>query len=345
MKGVIIAGGLGTRLRPLTYLRPKPLTPVANRPFLEYQVALLKKYGVEDIVFATNYMAERIEEHFGDGNRFGVRMQYALEDSPLGTGGAIRNAAELFPGETIAVFNGDVLTDMDLGAVFDYHRRKRAIGTITLAEVARPNPFGVLELDANGKVAAWNEPSEEAKKQLVEGKVQVASGTDYINAGFYVLEPELLSMMEPGRPYSVERDIYPRLIQDGAPLFGMAPGGFWMDVGRPEQLLMATQALLSGDCAAHTPPVRIAPGCDVAPDARIDALSAVGSGCRIGAGARLERTILMDRVSLGERTWLSGVIVDQASRLEEDVRVEARDGGPSPIIAAGSTLARGSRLT
>src|SRR5579862_8443931 len=114
LKGIIIAGGQGTRLRPLTYQRPKPLVPVANRPFLEYQVALLSTYGVDDIVFATNYMADQIEAHFKDGARFGVRMRYALEDSPLGTGGAIRNAAEMFPGEAVVVFNGDVLTDFDL---------------------------------------------------------------------------------------------------------------------------------------------------------------------------------------------------------------------------------------
>jgi len=157
---------LGTRLRPVTYHRPKPLVPVANRPFLEYQVALLKQYGIDDIVFATNYMADKIEGHFGDGSRFGVRMRYAIEESPLGTGGAIRNAADRFPGEAVAVFNGDVLTDFDLGRILDFHREKQAVATITLSEVPSPNPFGVLLLDAEGKVDAWNEPSEATKKLL-----------------------------------------------------------------------------------------------------------------------------------------------------------------------------------
>src|SRR5579871_1156901 len=127
MKGIIIAGGLGTRMRPLTYRRPKPLVPVANRPFLEYQVALLREHGIDDIVFATNYMADKIEAHFGDGARFGVRMRYALEDKPLGTGGAIRNAADLFPGESVAVFNGDIMTDFDLGAILAFHAQKGAL--------------------------------------------------------------------------------------------------------------------------------------------------------------------------------------------------------------------------
>src|ERR1051326_2548365 len=130
MKGIIIAGGLGTRMRPLTYRCPKPLMPVANRPFLEYQVALLQKHGIDDIVFATNYMADRIEAHFGDGTRFGVRMRYAIEETPLGTGGAIRNAADLFPGEAVAVFNGDILTDFDLSAVLEFHQQKQALATI-----------------------------------------------------------------------------------------------------------------------------------------------------------------------------------------------------------------------
>src|SRR6185369_751360 len=161
MKGIIIAGGLGTRLRPLTYRLPKPLVPVANRPFLEYQVALLRQHGIDDLVFATNYMADRIEDHFGDGTRFGVRMRYALEEQPLGTGGAIRNAADLFPGETVVVFNGDVLTDFDIGAVLTFHVKKRAAATIFLSEVPSPHPFGILILDEGGQVTEWREPSEE----------------------------------------------------------------------------------------------------------------------------------------------------------------------------------------
>ena len=147
MKGIIIAGGLGTRLRPLTYHRPKPLMPVVNRPFLEYQVALLRHHGIDDIVFATNYMADKIQGHFGEGVDFGVRMQYAVEETPLGTGGAIRNAADLFPGEAVAVFNGDVLTDFDLSTILNFHRNHGALATITLQSVPSPNPFGVLILN------------------------------------------------------------------------------------------------------------------------------------------------------------------------------------------------------
>ncbi|HLJ56122.1 MAG TPA: nucleotidyltransferase family protein, partial [Chthonomonadaceae bacterium] len=239
-KGIIIAGGLGTRLRPITYRRPKPLVSLANRPFLEYQVALLKKHGITDIVFATNYLAEKIEEHFGDGSRFGVTMRYAIEETPLGTGGAIRNAADLFPGETVAVFNGDILTDFDLGAVLAFHREKRALSTLTLAEVPGPSPFGVLVLNDDGRVLDWQEPSEETKKTLAAAHDLLPTGKDLINAGFYVLEPECVARIPQGAPSSVERDIYPKLLAERAGVFGFTPGGFWMDVGRAEQLMTAT---------------------------------------------------------------------------------------------------------
>jgi mannose-1-phosphate guanylyltransferase len=164
MRGVIIAGGFGTRLRPLTLRRPKPLIPVANRPFLEYQVAQLRAAGVEEIVFATNYLADRIEAHFGDGSRFGVRMRYAMEQEPLGTAGAIRNAVEGLPPMRCIVFNGDILTDFDLGAIVRSHLERKAQATLTLYRVQRPHPYGIIQVAEDGRVQAFIEPSEEQKR-------------------------------------------------------------------------------------------------------------------------------------------------------------------------------------
>jgi len=345
LKGIIIAGGLGTRLRPLTYQRPKPLVPVANRPFLEYQVALLRKHGIEDIVFATNYMADKIEGHFGDGSRFGVRMQYALEDTPLGTGGAIRNAADLFPGEAVAVFNGDVMTDFDITAILNFHRERKAIATITLSEVPSPHPFGVLILNETGRVTEWREPSEEAKKALAANHDLVPTGTDLINAGFYILEPEFIARIAPGVASSVERDIYPPLLKEQGPVYGIAPGGFWMDVGRAEQLLVATQAVLSGQVKTATPGLAVGEGTTVAPSALINDLTAIGRNCRIGEGARLENCILMDNVTIGNRVHLANVIVDEGATIEDETVVEGRgSAGPVPVIAAGSLLKQATRL-
>jgi mannose-1-phosphate guanylyltransferase len=325
MKGIIIAGGLGTRLRPLTNRRPKPLVPLANRPFLEYQVALLKQHGVDDVVFATNYMAEKIEAHFGDGSRFGVRMRYALEETPLGTGGAIRNAAALFPGESVVVFNGDILTDFDLSAVMSFHAANAAVATITLSPIPRPHPFGVLSLDKSGRVLAWDEPSEEAKRAVEVGPDNAYKTTDLINAGFYVLSPDAVSGIPAGTASSIERDIYPALIEGGR-VYGHAPGGFWMDVGRPLQLMEATRALLERRVRTPLSLVTIGQGATVSPAASVDMRSAIGRECIVEDGASIEGSILMDGARIGRGARVRNAIVDEATSVPQDTSVECEDG-------------------
>lgn len=344
MKGIIIAGGLGTRLRPLTYLRPKPLVSLANRPFLEYQVALLKKYGIEDIVFATNYMADRIEAHFGDGSRFGVRMRYAIEESPLGTGGAIRNAADMFPGETVAVFNGDILTDFNLGDILKFHTDKNASATITLAAVPGPSPFGVLILNESGEVLEWREPSEETKKALAADRDVTPEGIDLINAGFYVLSPQSIERIPQGQVSSVERDIFPKMIAERVGMYGFSPGGFWMDVGRPEQLMTATQATLSGSVKTALGALPIGEGTRIAPNAWISGQTTLGKNCVIGNGSRIEGSILMDSVTIGNSVRVSGVIVDENTVIEDESVIEGHLAGAVPVISAGSVLRKGTRL-
>jgi mannose-1-phosphate guanylyltransferase len=343
LKGIIIAGGLGTRLRPLTYHRPKPLVQVVNRPFLEYQVALLREHGIDDIVFATNYMADKIQGHFGDGSRFGVKMRYAVEDTPLGTGGAIRNAADLFPGEDVAVFNGDVLTDYDLKAVIDFHYSKKAIATITLQPVPSPNPFGVLVLNEDDRVTAWLEPSEETKKALASDQNVAITGTDMINAGFYVLDSRFISAIPHGEKCSIERDIFPRLLAEQAPVYGCAPGGFWMDLGRAEQLMAATRAILDGSVATFTTDVAIAPTATVSEHALISGLTSIGAGSTVGKNSTLTDCIIMENVRIGANVNLSHLIVDEHTIIEDDVIVEGKLGGATPVIAANSCFRQGTR--
>lgn len=345
MKGIIIAGGLGTRLRPLTYHRPKPLVPVANRPFLEYQVALLRQHGIDDIVFATNYLADHIENYFGDGSRFGVRMRYAIEDQPLGTGGAIRNAAEVFPGEAVAVFNGDILTDFDLGGVIAFHHEREAMATITLTPIERPHPFGVLVVDDVGRVSEWNEPSEEYKKAVSSGLIADESGEDWINAGFYLLEPAFIERIPTGKASSVERDIYPMLLAEGAAIYGNSPGGYWMDVGRPEQLMAALGAIHGSRVKTTALPIHVGEQSCVAESARFVGCTTIGRNCRVGADTVLEDCLILDNVQIGDRVRLRGVIVDEGAVIEDHVVVER--AGPTasvPVIAAHSRLARGTRL-
>lgn len=344
MKGIIIAGGLGTRLRPLTYNRPKPLIPVANRPFLEYQVAHLRQHGITDIVFATNYMAEQIEAHFGDGSGFGVRMQYALETTPLGTGGAIRNAASLLPNEPLIVFNGDILMDFDLSQIIAFHKERGALATITLKPVPSPNPFGVLTLNEAGRVEQWIEPSEEHKKRLSSMSEIVPTGTDLINAGCYILEPEFIERIPQGVKTSIERETYPQLLAEKAPIYGIAPEGYWLDMGRPEQFFIATQAILSGKVRTGVAGIEIGEGTHLEPTVEKDALTAIGKNCHVGSQTRLENTILMDNVRVGNGVHLSGVIVDSGTTIEDEVVLLGGTSDAISVVSSGSQITRGSRF-
>ncbi|MGC8669387.1 MAG: sugar phosphate nucleotidyltransferase [Chthonomonadales bacterium] len=339
MKGVIIAGGFGTRMRPLTHHRPKHLLPVANRPFLEYQVDLLRRHGITEIIFATNYMAEQIEAHFGDGSRFGVHLLYALENEPLGTAGAIRNAAAAAPPDTLIVFNGDILTDFDLGQILSFHYSRGATATIALRAVERPHPFGVVVTDAEGRVTAWREPSEAEKKRIALSPGPKTGECDYINAGIYVLEPDVVASIPSGRPVSIERETYPALIQEGAPVFAVAPEGFWLDMGRPDQYLAANGAVLTGAVYTSVPFAAVGPGTEVAPDAKLDAATSVGANCRIEAGASLVRCIILDNVAVGRHADLQDLISDAGVTIGDEVT--SRGGA---VLASGSVVERGSRL-
>jgi mannose-1-phosphate guanylyltransferase len=339
MKGVIIAGGFGTRLRPLTYSRPKHLLPVGNRPFLEYQVDLLRRHGVTEIVFATNYLADQIEGHFGNGSAFGVTMRYALEQEPLGTAGAIKNAASLLPGDRVVVLNGDILTDFDVGQVVAFHQEKGAQATIALRAVERPHAFGVLDTDGDGRVSAWREPTEEEKKRVATNPGPPTGESDYINAGIYVLEPQVIEQIPAGRPVSIERETYPGLIASGAPVYGIAPTGYWMDIGRPEQYLAANEAVLTGRVQTSVPFRQYGEGVEVAPDASVDDSTSLGKGVRIGRGSRLAGCIILDGCTVGEQSTLTRVIAEEATSIGDDVTA-----GMGVVLAKASTLGRGSRL-
>lgn len=341
MKGIIIAGGFGTRLRPLTYSRPKHLLPVANRPFLEYQVALLRVHGVTEIVFATNYFAEKIEAHFGDGSAFGVRMRYALENEPLGTAGAIRNAAAELEPDTVIVLNGDILTDFDVRRIVAFHRDREAQATIALRPVERPHAFGVLDTEPDGRVRAWREPSEEEKKRVAAIASRSGPKTgeiDYINAGIYVLEPEVIAAIPAGRAVSIERETYPKLLAEGTPVYGIAPQGYWMDMGHPEQYLQANAAVLRKTVSTDVP---FSSGTDHASDegAEIDDATSLGRNVSVGRGSRVSESIMMDGVRVGANTVLDGVVAEEDVVIEDDVT--ARRG---VVLARGSVVRRGARL-
>lgn len=320
LRAVIIAGGFGTRLRPLTMRRPKPLMPVANRPFLEYQVAQLRAAGADEIVFATNYLADAIENHFGDGSQFGTRMRYALEKEPLGTAGAIRNAVEGLEPARCIVFNGDILTDFDIGSILKNHEATQAHVTLTLYRVKRPHPYGVIQLDDSMRVQAFVEPTEEQKRAADRGEPM--EGDDFINAGIYVLEPETIANI-PFRNCSIEREFYPQILAEGAPVYGKEGIGYWLDIGRHAQYRTATRALLSGEVkTALAPPGEKTdgswrlPGASVSPEAQVEAGCYLAENAKIEAGAVLKGYTIVGRDSvIGENSFLEGCILGEGVQI------------------------------
>jgi mannose-1-phosphate guanylyltransferase len=333
-RGVIIAGGFGTRLRPLTLTRPKPLMPLCNRAFLEYQVGQLRAAGIREIVFATNYMADQIEAHFGDGSRFGVHMIYKVEDEPMDTGGAVRNAIEGLSTKNCVVFNGDTLHDFDIHAIIEDHEQSGADATLTLYTVHRPHPYGVVPTDDQRHVLSFQEPTQEQKRAADRGEKQ--EGTDNINAGFYVFKGEVAERI-PHRRCNIEREFFPGLISSGALVRGYITGGYWTDVGRPAQLLSATRAILSGEVDTAVPPLGearngcvIAPGCHIEEGATVQDHSAVGEHCFIAG--RVKASVLLPGVHVGTDCVVEGCLIDR------DCRIGAHCHLVNVVLGAGSIV-------
>jgi len=322
---------------------------------LEYQVAQLRSAGAEEIVFATNYLADRIQAHFGDGSRYGVRMRYAVENEPLGTAGAIRNAVEGLPPMRAIVFNGDILTDFDIGGIVRLHHERGAQVTLTLYRVRRPHPYGVIQVDDTGRVQAFVEPTEEQKRAADRG--EPIEGDDFINAGIYIMESETLSRI-PLRPCSIEREFYPQILVEGVPVYGAEGIGFWLDIGRPAQYLRATRALLNGEVrtalrpgghcteagywldghAEIQPDAEIETGCLIGLNATIESgvkisgYTVVGAYSTIGSGSILHGCVLGERVQIGDGCHLQDCILD------DEVVVEPHAQLCNAVLGAGSVI-------
>jgi len=324
MRAILLAGGKGTRLRPLTLNTPKPIVPIFDRPFLQYQIDLLRQVPeIQEIVLSLNYQPRRIEEVFGDGSDQGVHLRYVVEPEPLGTGGGIRFAAgERRPAsnEPIVVFNGDVFTSVDLPAVIALHRERRAKATIVLTPVENPSAYGLVETDARGNVLRF---VEKPKPEEIR--------TDTINAGIYVLEPDTLDRIPQGTAFSIERGYFPSLIADAQTFVAYIYRGYWLDIGTPEKYRQAHRDIMDGrfeaapfasapgtsivssearieEGARIAAPCFIAPGAVVKKGARIGPYSAIGRHCHVGEDADVEGVILWPN------TW-----VDTGARLRDTV--------------------------
>src|SRR3954451_10431800 len=241
MKAILLAGGKGTRLRPLTIHTPKPIVPIFERPFLNYQLDLLKQVPeIDEVILSLNYQPRRIEEIFGDGSEAGLAIKYVVEPAPLGTGGAVRYAGESIR-ESVVVFNGDVLTEVDLGAVIRLHRERQAKATIVLTPVENPTAYGLVETDAAGNVLRF---LEKPKADEIT--------CDTINAGIYVLEPETFERIPKDTPWSIERSFFPSLIERRETIIASTYRGYWIDIGTPDKYVQVHRDIMDG--RYHTPP-------------------------------------------------------------------------------------------
>ncbi len=323
MRAVVLVGGFGTRLRPLTYSIPKPMLPGVHRPIIEHLVTNLVRAGITDVVLALGFKPEPFMAAFPDGQCAGATLSYAVEPEPLDTAGAIRFAAlDAGIDETFVVVNGDVLTDLDIGELVRFHRDKGAEATIHAFPVEDPSAFGVVDLDAEQRVL-----------RFVEKPPRGQEPSNLINAGTYVLEPSVIGRIPAGRKVSIERETFPAVAADGG-LYAMPMHAYWLDTGRPELFVQANLDVIDGHSSVPCPdPVSAL--ATIAPDARIER-SVIGGDVVIGAGAVVERSVVLDGARIGSGVRLIDSVV--LGTVGDDALLERCVIGASAAIPAGASL-------
>lgn len=351
MQAIVLVGGEGTRLRPLTFGTPKPMVPIMNVPFLALTLERLYDAGICDVILPAGYMPQAITEYFGDGSRLGMKITYVIEDEPLGTAGAIKNVEQYINGPFF-VLNGDVLTSLDLRAMMDAHRSHGGLGMLHLIKVEDPSAFGCVVHDERGRISAF-----------VEKPAKGTAPTDEVNAGTYLLEPELLAAIPPGRNVSIERETFPKIIADGKALYAYTTSDYWIDLGRPEHYLDAHRDILSGlmplklqpgvngPGSANVPaealisPVHIGANCRIDRSARVGPNVVLGSGCRIEAGAVLSETVLWDDVTIEPGALLDETIVASGAKIGANARIGRGSViGHDAVVEPGTEAPEGSRI-
>jgi mannose-1-phosphate guanylyltransferase len=355
VKAVVLVGGEGTRLRPLTYTTPKPLLPIANVAFLERQLGWLAHHGIDEVVLSLGYLPDAFEAHFPDARYGDLTLRYAVEDEPLGTAGGIRYAAEVAGiDERFVVCNGDVLTTLDLTAMVGFHDDHGGDATIHLCRVDDPSAFGVVPTRPGGEVIAF-----------VEKPPREKAPSHWINAGTYVLEPSVLERIPPRLTVSIERETFPRMLDRPGRLFALQSDGYWIDIGTPAKYVEANADVVGGALGATPAPgaVESAPGVwrqsDVAlaPDARIESPVLLGDGSIVAAGARVSHSVLGPGCAVGAGACVVRSVMLEGARLEADAQLVDAVVGPQAalehgvaasdhtIIGADATVAAGSRLS
>jgi NDP-sugar pyrophosphorylase family protein len=347
MKAILLAGGKGTRLRPLTIHTPKPIVPIFNRPFLHYQIDLVKQVPeIDEVILSLNYQPRRIEELFGDGSGLGIKIRYVVEPQPLGTAGAVKYAGDQLT-ESVVVFNGDVLTEIDLAAVLRLHRERQARATIVLTPVENPSAYGLVETDPEGNIRRF---LEKPKPEEIT--------TNHINAGIYILEPETFDRIPKDVSWSIERSYFPSLVERGETFVAYVYNGYWIDIGTPEKYVQVHRDIMDG--RFHAPPFDglPAPRAWVAGDARVEDGATVEGPCFIDDGVLVKGgarvgpySVIGRQCQIEEDARIEGAIIWQNGRVGRDAVIrEAVLGrnchiGRSAAVGPGAVLGDKSSLT
>ena len=336
MKAVLLVGGQGTRLRPLTIHAPKSIVPIFDRPFLHYQLDLIKQVPeMDEVILSLNYQPQRIEEVFGDGRDRGLAIRYVVEPSPLGTAGAVRYAAQGID-DTIVVFNGDVLTSVDLRGLIDFHRRRKSRATLVLTPVDNPTAYGLVETDADDNILRFLEKPKPD---------EITCNT--INAGIYVLEPETFDRIPPDVAWSIERSFFPSFIERGETFLATVYRGYWIDIGTPEKYMQVHRDIMDGRYSM--PPFNGRPGVGwVAPTARVDegvhleGPFFIDAGCVVKSGARIgPYTVLGRNCQVDEKAEVAGAIVWAETTIGREAQLSNAIVGRSCQIGRNAIIGRG----
>jgi mannose-1-phosphate guanylyltransferase len=344
MQALILVGGEGTRLRPLTLTVPKPVLPLVDRPFIRYMVDWLARHGVDDIIMACGFLATGVRDVLGEGGDGGPRLRYVEEPEARGTAGAIR-FAERFLDDRFLALNGDVLTDLDVSSLIELHEQRDAVATVALYPVEDPSAYGLVRRRDDGEIT-----------EFVEKPRPDQIDTDEINAGAYVLDKSVLDLVPEGREVSIEREVFPRLVGRG--LYGKRLPGYWMDIGTPERYLQATYDILErrvetelgerldrdgllvgeeirvADDARILPPAVVESRCRIESRSRIGPLAAVGHGCEVADGATVERSAVHRGCRIGE-----GV------RVTEAILAAGVEVADEAVVSAGTVIGEGARIS
>jgi mannose-1-phosphate guanylyltransferase len=339
MKAVILVGGLGTRLRPLTCNTPKPMIPLINQPFIEYMLENLRNQGIDEVILAVQYLADRFRELLGDGSRLGLKVHIVEEPEPRGTAGAVKNVEHMLDGTTF-VFNGDVMTDLDLQAMLAFHREKQSKLTIALTPVEDPTAFGLVETDSAGRI-----------RRFIEKPPPDEITTNMINAGTYIIEPELFRYVPPHQYYMFERGLFPVVLQTQDPMYGYPSRSYWTDVGKPATYLEVHHDILIGKVrynfrgkqiadrvwaeegveihpsAQIVGPLVLGANVKIARGARIIGPSVIGANCQIQADATIERAVLWDNNVVEEGAVIRSSVIGQGNRI-----------GPKAQLGSGTII-------